>query len=136
MAGSLPTAPGESAGVPDADFPLDRLGWIDAFFAQVQEHLCIRPADAVLILPPSQVLRLNAGGLRVLEHLIARGNSVIVVEHSPELIGRADWVIDLGPGGGEEGGQLVAAGTPEAIAACPASVTGRYLRDRLGPLGE
>ncbi|MDY0060635.1 MAG: excinuclease ABC subunit UvrA [Myxococcota bacterium] len=74
--------------------------------------------------------------LRVLEHLIARGNSVIVVEHSPELIGRADWVIDLGPGGGEEGGQLVAAGTPEAIAACPASVTGRYLRDRLGPLGE
>ena len=55
------------------------------------------------------------------------GNTVLVVEHDAETIERADYVIDLGPGAGRLGGELVAAGTPEAIAANPASLTGRYL---------
>lgn len=55
------------------------------------------------------------------------GNTVLLVEHDPELVARADWVIDLGPGAGRHGGTVVAAGPPAAVAATPGSVTGRYL---------
>ena len=63
--------------------------------------------------------------------LIENGHSVIVVEHNLELIKCADHIIDLGPHGGEEGGHVVATGTPEAIAKNPESLTGIYLRDKL-----
>ena len=59
--------------------------------------------------------------------LIDRGNSVLVIEHNTQLIEQSDWVIDLGPDGGDLGGELVAVGTPEEIAANPRSITGRYL---------
>jgi excinuclease ABC subunit A len=59
------------------------------------------------------------------------GNTVIVVEHNLDLVANADWVIDLGPDGGERGGELIVAGTPEAVAACDASHTGVYLREVL-----
>jgi excinuclease ABC subunit A len=65
--------------------------------------------------------------LGVLDRLVDQGNTVLVIEHHLDVIKRADWVIDLGPGAGEEGGRVVAAGTPEDVAAHPASVTGRYL---------
>jgi len=61
---------------------------------------------------------------------------VVVVEHNLDVIGLCDWVIDLGPEAGPEGGRLVAAGTPETIAACPGSHTGRFLArwlERRGP---
>lgn len=61
-----------------------------------------------------------------------RGNTVVVIEHQPDVIAHADWVIDLGPGAGEEGGRIVACGTPEAIARHPDSATGKYLADRIG----
>jgi excinuclease ABC, subunit A len=64
----------------------------------------------------------------VLQHLIERGATVLVIEHDLDLIRCADWVIDMGPGGGIEGGRIVAEGTPGDIAASEASVTGRYLR--------
>ena len=64
----------------------------------------------------------------VLQHLIERGATVLVIEHDLDLIRCADWVIDMGPGGGVEGGRIVAEGTPGDIAASEASVTGRYLR--------
>jgi excinuclease ABC subunit A len=60
--------------------------------------------------------------------LIDRGNSVLVIEHNTQLIEQSDWVIDLGPEGGDQGGEVVAIGTPEEIAANPRSITGRYLR--------
>jgi len=60
------------------------------------------------------------------------GNSVIVIEHNLQVVARADWVIDLGPEGGHAGGRIVAAGTPEDVARCPDSHTGRYLRAALG----
>ncbi len=60
--------------------------------------------------------------------LVERGHSLLVVEHNLEVVKCADWVIDLGPEGGDEGGGLVACGTPEDIAACSASHTGRYLK--------
>ncbi|MEX0691058.1 MAG: excinuclease ABC subunit UvrA [Gemmatimonadales bacterium] len=66
--------------------------------------------------------------LDVLHRLVDRGNSVLVIEHNLDVIKTADWVIDLGPGGGEAGGRLVAAGTPEAVAKDKASVTGGYLK--------
>ncbi len=65
--------------------------------------------------------------LGVLDRLVDQGNTVLVIEHHLDVIKRADWVIDLGPGAGPEGGRVVAAGTPEQVAAHPASVTGRYL---------
>ncbi|MCC6420171.1 MAG: excinuclease ABC subunit UvrA [Gemmataceae bacterium] len=71
--------------------------------------------------------------LRVLRRLIEPGNSVVVIEHNLDVIAAADWILDLGPEGGAAGGQLLVAGPPEAVAACPASVTGRFLRDALTP---
>ena len=65
--------------------------------------------------------------LGVFDTLVAHGATVVVIEHDLDVIRNADWVIDLGPGGGERGGRIVATGTPEAIASCPESVTGRYL---------
>ncbi|HXJ70519.1 MAG TPA: ATP-binding cassette domain-containing protein, partial [Verrucomicrobiae bacterium] len=67
--------------------------------------------------------------LDVLDDLTQRGDTVVVVEHNTDVIRCSDWVIDLGPEGGDAGGRLVAEGPPEAIAACEASHTGRFLRD-------
>ena len=66
--------------------------------------------------------------LQVFRRLIDNGATVIVIEHDLDVIRNADYVIDMGPGGGVRGGRIVAAGTPEEIAACPESRTGRYLR--------
>ncbi len=70
--------------------------------------------------------------LRVLHRLRDHGNTVVVIEHNLDVIKTADWVIDLGPEGGDGGGRIVAEGTPEAIAETEASHTGRYLRQALG----
>ncbi len=69
--------------------------------------------------------------LGVLEELVDRGNTVVVIEHHLDVVKRADWVIDLGPEGGQEGGHLVAEGTPEQVATCPESHTGQALRPLL-----
>ena len=66
--------------------------------------------------------------LGVFDRLVASGATVVVIEHDLDVIANADWVIDMGPGGGESGGRIVAAGAPEQIAADANSVTGRYLR--------
>jgi len=66
--------------------------------------------------------------LDVLHRLVDRGNTVLVIEHNLDVIKTADWIIDLGPDGGNRGGAIVAAGTPEDLAAIDASYTGRYLR--------
>ena len=69
--------------------------------------------------------------LEVLHALVDQGNSVLVIEHNLDVIKTADWVIDMGPEGGDKGGKIVAAGTPEQIAAHKNSHTGRYLSDSL-----
>ena len=66
--------------------------------------------------------------LGVFDRLVASGATVVVIEHDLDVIANADWIIDMGPGGGESGGHIVATGTPEQIAANPNSITGRYLR--------
>ena len=69
--------------------------------------------------------------LEVLHALVEQGNTVVVIEHNLEVIKTADWIIDLGPDGGDKGGEVVAVGTPEAVAAEPRSWTGSYLRPLL-----
>jgi excinuclease ABC subunit A len=65
--------------------------------------------------------------LEVLGRLVAAGNTVVVIEHNLDVVKTADWVIDLGPEGGQRGGQVIAAGTPEEVAAVAGSYTGKYL---------
>jgi len=66
--------------------------------------------------------------VQVLNKLVDKGNTVVVIEHNLDMIKTADWVIDLGPEGGDKGGQLVATGTPEDVAKIKTSYTGQYLK--------
>ena len=74
--------------------------------------------------------------LESLRALVSRGHSVVVIEHNPEVIKCADYLIDLGPDGGADGGEIVAVGTPEEVAANPRSLTGLYLKDKLRPASK
>jgi excinuclease ABC subunit A len=69
--------------------------------------------------------------IEVLQRLVDAGNSVLIIEHNPDIVKVADWIIDLGPEGGDRGGELVAEGTPEEICAIPASYTGQFLKSHL-----
>ena len=74
--------------------------------------------------------------LKVIHRLRDQGNTVVVIEHNLDVIKTADWIIDLGPEGGERGGKIIATGTPETVAKNPASITGRYLGPMLKPQGK
>jgi len=69
--------------------------------------------------------------LEVLHRLVDRGNTVLVIEHNLDVIKQADWIIDLGPEGGEAGGEVIATGTPEDVAEVEDSATGQYLQEVL-----
>jgi excinuclease ABC subunit A len=71
--------------------------------------------------------------LKVFQRLVDAGHSVLVIEHNLDVIKSADWIVDLGPDAGDEGGEIVAEGTPEQIAACEKSFTGHALRGVLRP---
>ncbi|HAB17191.1 MAG TPA: hypothetical protein DCE44_12165, partial [Verrucomicrobiales bacterium] len=75
----------------------------------------------------------NSRLLDCLQRLVDAGHSVLVIEHHLDVIQCADWILDLGPAGGRQGGQLLVAGTPETVAACAKSHTGRALRNHLEP---
>ena len=66
--------------------------------------------------------------LHVLQALVDKGNSIVIIEHNLDVIKCADWLIDMGPEGGNGGGEVVATGTPETVAKIAASHTGRYLK--------
>ncbi len=74
--------------------------------------------------------------LEVLHELVEQGNTVVVIEHNLDVIKTADWLIDIGPEGGDGGGEIVAVGTPEQVAAVERSHTGRYLKQMLTPRGK
>ena len=82
---------------------------------------------------PPQVFILKMLGflLHVLNKLVEKGNTVVVVEHNLDVIKTADWIIDLGPGGGEKGGEIIAQGTPAMIIKNPKSITGKYLKKEM-----
>ncbi len=69
--------------------------------------------------------------LEVLHTLVDQGNTVVVIEHNLEVVKTADWLLDLGPEGGDKGGGIVATGTPEDVAKTPGSYTGEYLAPHL-----
>jgi excinuclease ABC subunit A len=69
--------------------------------------------------------------LDVLQRLVDAGNTVVVIEHNLDVIKQADWLVDLGPEGGDAGGEVIATGTPEEVAAVADSYTGAYLRELL-----
>jgi excinuclease ABC subunit A len=71
--------------------------------------------------------------LEVLHELVEQGNTVVVIEHNLDVIKTADWLIDIGPEGGDGGGRIVATGTPEQVAQVAESHTGRYLGPMLMP---
>ena len=84
------------------------------------------------VLPPGATIGLHPLDVRTLlevfQTLIDNGGTVVVIEHDLDVIRSADYIIDMGPGGGEEGGRIVASGTPEEIVRAPGSCTGKYLR--------
>ena len=90
----------------------------DALFVFDEPTIGLHPLDVEVL-------------LGVLQRLIDHGATVVVIEHDLDMIANADYVIDLGPGGGEAGGRVVATGTPEEVAACPESITGRYIAEEL-----
>ncbi|MGF1467175.1 MAG: excinuclease ABC subunit UvrA [Sandaracinaceae bacterium] len=93
------------------------------------------PTLYVLDEPTTGLHRDDVGRLlRVLERFVERGDTVVVVEHHPDVIAAADWVVDLGPEGGDGGGRVVVQGPPDRVAACAASHTGRVLRERPPPV--
>ncbi len=69
--------------------------------------------------------------IEVLQRLVDQGNTVVIIEHNPDIIKVADWLIDVGPEGGDRGGEIVAVGTPEQVAEVPASYTGHFLKEYL-----
>jgi excinuclease ABC subunit A len=98
------------------------------FFDRAPKHNLFILEEPTIGLHIADVRRL----VDVLQRLVDAGHSVIVIEHNLDLIAEADWVIDLGPEGGNAGGYLVAEGPPEQIAANKLSHTGRFLRGFLG----
>ena len=88
------------------------------------------PGTLYILDEPTTGLHMHEVGklITVLHKLVERGATVVVIEHNTDMILCADYVLDLGPGGGENGGLIVSSGTPEEIVADPASVTGAFLR--------
>jgi len=69
--------------------------------------------------------------LQVLDRLVSQGNTVVVIEHNLDVVKNADWIIDLGPEGGDGGGMVIAEGTPDQVAGIEGSYTGRFLAEML-----
>jgi excinuclease ABC subunit A len=74
--------------------------------------------------------------VEVIQKLVDKGNTVVVIEHNLDLIKACDWIIDVGPEGGAAGGSIIAEGTPEHVAMCLDSITGRFIADELKRSGE
>ena len=112
--------------------PATTLSGGEAQRVKIASHLSSRKTDRVLYIldEPTTGLHFDdiAKLLAAFRKLLQAGNSLLVIEHNLDVVKTADWIIDLGPEGGEAGGQVVIAGTPEQIAMAEESTTGRYLR--------
>ncbi len=115
--------------------PAPTLSGGEAQRLKIAKELARKGGRGVLYILDEPTVGLHAEDVRtllaVLNRLVDAGNTVLVIEHNLEVIKCCDWVIDLGPEGGEEGGRVVAAGTPEQVAQVPASHTGRFLKPLL-----
>jgi excinuclease ABC subunit A len=117
--------------------PASTLSGGEAQRVKLAAHLLRKPGPRVLYVLDEPTTGLHMGDvdelLNALQRLLDGGATVIVIEHNLHVIKQADWVIDLGPEGGEAGGSVVFAGTPEALAADGRGHTARYLRSVLVP---
>jgi excinuclease ABC subunit A len=117
--------------------PATTLSGGEAQRVKLSRELCKRSTGRTLYLldEPTTGLHFDDVGklLKLLHRLVDLGNTVVVIEHNLDVIKTADWVIDLGPEGGARGGELLAEGTPEQVAAVAASYTGQYLKAVLPP---
>jgi excinuclease ABC subunit A len=115
--------------------PATTLSGGEAQRIKIAAHLSTQTGDRVLYIldEPTTGLHFDdiAKLLAAFKKLLQAGHSLLVIEHNLDVIKTADWIVDLGPEGGEEGGHIVSTGTPEQVAQNPASHTGRYLRDVL-----
>jgi excinuclease ABC subunit A len=115
--------------------PATTLSGGEAQRIKIAAHLSSHTGDRILYIldEPTTGLHFDdiAKLLAAFRKLLQAGHSLLVIEHNLDVIKTADWIVDLGPEGGEEGGQLVAAGTPEQIIKVEESHTGRYLREVL-----
>jgi len=112
--------------------PATTLSGGEAQRVKLASELARRSRDEVLYLLDEPTCGLHPSDIQklvdVLHRLVDKGHTVVVVEHNLDMIRTADWLVDLGPEGGDGGGELVAEGPPDAVAACPESHTGRFLR--------
>ena len=100
-----------------------------ATFAQdIPQPKVVREADALPGVRGRMQANPDAKLLTLFRRLVDVGNTVVIVEHRLELIAQADWVIDMGPGGGSDGGEVVFTGTPRNLLSCPASKTVHWLQ--------
>ncbi|TMQ49356.1 MAG: ATP-binding cassette domain-containing protein, partial [Candidatus Eisenbacteria bacterium] len=117
--------------------PANQLSGGEAQRLKIARELAARGGGEALYLLDEPTVGLHFADVRrlleVLDDLVARGDTVIVVEHNLDVIRSCDWVVDLGPEGGEAGGELVAEGPPDAIMAAQRSWTGRFLRETNSP---
>jgi excinuclease ABC subunit A len=115
--------------------PATTLSGGEAQRLKIAAELGIRLGHDVLYILDEPTTGLHLDDVRrllgVLQRLVDAGNTVLVVEHHLDVIKCADWILDLGPEGGEAGGEIVAEGPPETVAQVAASYTGKYLRDFL-----
>ena len=115
--------------------PATTLSGGEAQRIKIAAHLSSHTGDRILYIldEPTTGLHFDdiAKLLAAFRKLLQAGHSLLVIEHNLDVIKTADWIIDLGPEGGEEGGQLVVAGPPEQVIKAESSHTGRYLRDVL-----
>jgi excinuclease ABC subunit A len=112
--------------------PAPTLSGGEAQRVKLARELSKRPTGRTLYLLDEPTVGLHAADvdklIQVLQRLADTGNTIIVIEHNPDVIKVSDWIIDLGPEGGDAGGELIAEGPPEEVAQCELSYTGQYLR--------
>jgi len=117
--------------------PATTLSGGEAQRVKLAAHLLRRPGERVLYVLDEPTTGLHLADVAELmacfDRLLDAGASVVVIEHNLDVIKRADWVVDLGPDGGTDGGEIVFEGTPEALVASGRGFTARHLRDALGP---
>ncbi len=117
--------------------PVNELSGGESQRLKLAGHLASKRKEGALLIfdEPTTGLHFDdiAKLLKVFQQLVEAGDSLIVIEHNTEVIKCADWVIDIGPEGGEAGGRIVAAGTPESVSLIPESHTGRFLQKALSP---
>jgi len=115
--------------------PATTLSGGEAQRVKLSRELSRRGNDRTLYVLDEPSVGLHAADVHkliyVLQRLVDQGSTVLIIEHHPDIIKVADWVIDLGPEGGDRGGELVALGTPEQICEVPASYTGQHLKPHL-----